>query len=130
MGLRRAAVAIALSGCSMTVMNRAPKHDPGIRPIECSSSRAAPIVDTVFALAATSLTAKIVYEVEQVPASEKHGVASPVIVLIPLVLLPLMLAYGGSAIAGYAAAERCERYRGKPPPFQDAPPAPFTITSL
>jgi hypothetical protein len=129
---RRAAAIVALlyvTGCSFVVMDRAPKHDPGVRPVSCDTSRAAPIADTVIAGLATAAIGKIYYEDAQVPDSQKHGVASPLIVLVPLVLLPMILAHGGSAYAGYMAANRCERYRETPPPFQHAPPAPFAVTN-
>jgi hypothetical protein len=103
---------VSLASCSTVLMRKAPKRDPGTRPVPCSESSAFSSVDGIgsglSAIGAAMLLGKGLG-----PGTDMEERVR----LVPLgaLLAITTVAYGWSAFAANAAAERCRHYNAATP---------------
>lgn len=111
------AIVAQLAGCSLTLMDRASRSDPMIRPVRCDSARTYPIIDT--ALSALAIGGLVYLFSRPTPEpGQGTGLVDPTIVVVALAGATLPFATVPSAVVGYFAAARCQRYNSTPPPYR------------
>lgn len=107
---RHGAAALALGllpGCSWLLVQRPPGGPPGsLPPGECTSSVAAPVADTVGAVAFGATGASLLYAGASAPASDWVP-ARPILVGVGLVGAGVAALLGASAGHGYSATAEC-----------------------
>ncbi len=99
---------VALAGCSYFVQTT-PMHDPGTRPVACSTDDTAPRVDVVGAIAFGALSGLAFVAYETTPGGETDHV--PILGVLGVVFLIPTVIYAVSAHGGFANASRCEEYQ-------------------
>ncbi len=112
------ALAVTLApGCSLLTVRGAPSSDPGVRPVACTQSRFAPIVDTVPAAVLLGIAIAVLADISNDPAgNEGRALAGGVVVVVFGVP---GLPFAASAWYGYAKTGRCRGMNRAPLP---APP--------
>ena len=96
-----------LGGCSL-FMERAPKKDPGTRPVACTESMVPPIADMVVA------GGLVVIGIASVAAKD-DSVSTTTLVVAEVLLLGAVAVLGYSAFVGYTSVKRCRAYNAQPP---------------
>lgn len=125
-GMRIAGVVVLVlvSGCSLLTVRGAPSSDPGVRPVHCTESRGAPVVDTVTASALLGPAVFLLSLGIYLAATDPGGSDVPnpgglaIIAGIPLGIAGLPFAV--SAWRGYTATGRCRRMNHTPLPARPA----------
>lgn len=110
------AVAIASSGCSLVMVRGAPSFDPGTRPVPCTQSRAAPIIDLVPGLGFAGIGIAIA------STGDESAKAAATLVSIPFLLAAIP--FLGSSLYGFRKVSRCRAMNAAPAPMTMPPPAP------
>ena len=118
------AVAVVLHGCSLVSVRGAPSVDTGVRPLGCTTSVAAPVLDTVPAAILLLITTSVVADISNdPPGSEGRALAGGLVAIvfgIPGVVL------AGSAVYGYTRTARCRAMNRRPvAPVAPAVPTPM-----
>lgn len=116
------AVTLALvPGCSFLTVRGAPANDPGVRPVDCTQSRFAPVVDTVPTAVLLGTALAILFDITGDDPSDGEPARTLaggfVIILFAIPGLP----FGASAIYGYRKTGRCREMNRRPLP-QPPPP--------
>jgi len=127
-------VAFALTvapACSLLTVRGAPSRDPGTRPIDCTRSRFAPIVDTVPAVVLLGTALAVLADISGDDANDGDAGRTLAGGLVVIVFGVPGLPFAGSAWYGYAKTGRCRRMNAAPlpaPPPPGYPTAPVPMT--
>lgn len=115
------AVVIALApGCSFLTVRGAPSTDPGVRPVDCTRSNFAPIVDTVPAAVFLGIASAILVDISDSGENDGERVLGGFAAIVfGLPGLP----FAASAIYGYRKTGRCRAMNRAPLPVAPGPPA-------
>src|SRR5512138_3263630 len=91
--------------CSFLTVRGAPSSDPGVRPVDCTQSRFAPIVDTVPAVILLGIAAAALSDTANSgPGEEGRALAGGLVVIVfGIPGLP----FAASAWYGYAKTSKC-----------------------
>jgi hypothetical protein len=114
------AITLALApACSFLTVRGAPSNDPGVRPVDCTQSRFAPIVDTVPAVVLLGIALAALADVSETGEGEEGQalVGGLVVIVFGLPGLP----FAASAFYGYRKTGRCRDMNRRPLP-QPPPP--------
>ncbi len=96
-GLRLALLLVP--ACSWALVEQPPRYDRGVRPLSCTTRLAAPIADTVLAIALTAAATTLLVTSHDARPTIGVGIGG-LLAAVP---------YGFSAGYGYAQTERCRR---------------------
>lgn len=119
------AVVLALApGCSFLTVRGAPSSDPGVRPVDCTQSRFAPIVDTVPAAVLLGVALAVLVDISGSDQGEEGRVLAGGLVVIVFGLPGIP--FGLSALYGYRKTGRCRAMNRTPIP---QPPPPLIPTT-
>lgn len=111
------AVTLALApGCSFLTVRGAPSSDPGVRPVDCTQSRFAPIVDTVPAVILLGIAAAALADTASKGEGEEGEALAGGLVVIVFGLPGLPFA--ASAFYGYRKTGRCREMNRRPLPLR------------
>lgn len=100
------AVALAMSGCSLLAV-----RGPRSRGMDCTSSTAAPILDTVATVAAAVAAGAVFTQIDVKPGSD--GTPDPAGFVVAFVGVPMVVlaaTYGISAAYGFVQTGKCRDY--------------------
>jgi hypothetical protein len=93
------------AGCSLLTVTAAPRIDPQVRPVPCTQSRAAPLLDTLPATALLLAAGGVL-----AADGDEENLGPPIAGGIILVSLPFVI----SAIYGYSKTSACQRMNERP----------------
>lgn len=108
-------------GCSFLTVRGAPSTDPGVRPVDCTRSVFAPVVDTVPAAVFLGIATAILVDIKDSGEGDEGRVlvGGMAAIVFGLPGLP----FAASAIYGYRKTGRCRAMNAAPLPVAPAPPA-------
>jgi hypothetical protein len=97
---------LLIPGCAFLTVKPAPLVDPGVRPVPCTQSRVAPLLDTVPAVALLLLAAAALSDSN----GDEADLVAPIAGGATLAALPFVI----SAVYGFSKTSDCAQMNARP----------------